>query len=76
MNLTNQSLSVTDNSSVQSGALSVASDNDTQSFVDCLRNVLRFNQRQITVLTADGYEKADDLAHWPHDDIKAWATHK
>ena len=73
MNLTNQSLSVTVNSSVNSSA---APPDAAQDFVDCLSDVLRFNQRQIDVLTDDGYEKADDLAYWPYDDIKAWVTHK
>lgn len=45
-------------------------------FTDCLRDVLRFTDRQIQVLLDDGYVLAEDLAFWSYGDITSWVTHK
>jgi hypothetical protein len=45
-------------------------------FTQCLRDVLRFTDRQIQVLQDDGYVTAEDLAHWGYDDITKWVAHK
>jgi hypothetical protein len=45
-------------------------------FQECLRDVLRFTDRQVEVLIGDGYELPDDLAYWSYDDIKSWVSHK
>lgn len=50
--------------------------NNQQDFQDCLRDKLRFTNRQIDVLMGDGYETADDLAFWSYSDISGWVTHK
>lgn len=42
----------------------------------CLSGVLRFTNRQISVLVNDGYEVAQDLSYWSYEDITAWVTHK
>ena len=46
------------------------------AFKACLRNVLRFTDRQIDGLVMDGYEKATDLAYWGYDEITSWVSHK
>jgi hypothetical protein len=43
---------------------------------ECLRDILRFNDRQIQVLQGDGYVVAEDLAHWSYEDITTWVSHK
>jgi hypothetical protein len=42
----------------------------------CLRNVLRFTDRQIQVLQDDGYVLAEDLAYWSYEEITTWVSHK
>jgi hypothetical protein len=49
---------------------------DTVLFQACLREVLRFTNRQVTALIEDGYERATDLAFWSYEDITKWVTHK
>jgi hypothetical protein len=46
------------------------------AFRVCLRNILRFTDRQINGLVLDGYEKATDLAYWGYDEITNWVNHK
>jgi hypothetical protein len=38
--------------------------------------ILSFTARQADVLASDGYEVAQDLAHWSYEDITSWVTHK
>jgi hypothetical protein len=45
-------------------------------FTQCLRDILRFTDRQIQVLREDGYVTAEDLAHWGYEDITKWVAHK
>jgi hypothetical protein len=45
-------------------------------FTECLRDVLRFTDRQIQVLQGDGYALAEDLAFWGYEDITQWVSHK
>lgn len=45
-------------------------------FEDCLRDVLRFTDRQVQVLTDDGYALPEDLAYWGYDEITTWVSHK
>jgi hypothetical protein len=45
-------------------------------FTECLRNVLRFTDRQIQVLQDDGYVLAEDLAYWSYEEITTWVSHK
>lgn len=47
-----------------------------EAFKACLRNVLRFTDRQIDGLVMDGYEKVTDLAYWGYDEITSWVNHK
>jgi hypothetical protein len=49
---------------------------DAQAFQACLRNILRFTDRQVNALIEDGYGRADDLAYWTYEDITAWVAHK
>lgn len=51
-------------------------DRDGQAFQTCLREVLRFTNRQVTALIDDGYERAVDLAFWSYEDISKWVAHK
>ena len=49
---------------------------DDLLFQACLREVLRFTERQVNALIADGYERATDLAFWSYEDITKWVVHK
>lgn len=49
---------------------------DAELFQACLREVLRFTDRQVNALVEDGYERATDLAYWSYDDITKWVAHK
>jgi hypothetical protein len=50
--------------------------NGDDEFRGCLRDVLRFTNRQIDGLIMDGYERATDLAYWGYDEITSWVNHK
>jgi hypothetical protein len=45
-------------------------------FTECLRDILRFTDRQIQVLQDDGYVLAEDLAYWSYEEITTWVSHK
>lgn len=51
-------------------------DHDAHAFQACLRDVLRFTDRQVNALVKDGYGRADDLAYWTYEDITAWVANK
>jgi hypothetical protein len=51
-------------------------DRDVQVFQACLREVLRFTNRQVAALIDDKYEHAVDLAFWSYEDISKWVAHK
>lgn len=49
---------------------------DRDVFYGCLREVLRFTERQARAVIDDGYEVAEDIAFWSYDEITEWVAHK
>ena len=54
----------------------VAIGENQQDFQNCLARVLRLTPGQITALTEDGFERAEDLVGWSYKEVKTWCTDK